>query len=634
MTASIYGIGGLKTAFPDLAVSTYQRSVVWKGRQKASLIRSLLRDYPTGIIVLNSVPPPANVPPALAVAVPALGANHDIIDGQQRLTCIFEFLADPLRYVLEWQKKPVADAADREPFSIEHVRLRFDELTRALKPPRSNFVPVGTPKAQLTKRIREAAIIELQRHRAGLPFSNRSFELLIEAIENLVTEVGQKKVVVQELTNVGTVDAERMYFLINQSGTELKWWELLRVDHNFSGRAYAGSVPPHARHVPLVNAVAPRYRLGGQLRQVPAVPGSFWDALLTLGECIQYRLGVVDPRVAAHLLRDEERRLQVQGLGFRLVSAFLTHNVSRVAISDLFDSYSEEQVGRAVDTLIDTSEILFGGSPQRPPGFRLFQKYSQFRQDVIPAYPLLGLMVAAAKHVAINEQQGRGVTLTQNDTLNLRSLSEELFREALCTPKWAGSGDSKLRAWLDEHFEAPSGLGAQAQVPYPGRIRHAAPTYSAPEWTQYLNALASSGHPTADKNAAFLAFWTQYLYDGRLRGCLPAGLVEFDHIVPVQDAPGSMSTHPFNIAAVSERLNAQKKKRTYSSWAPTGADDSQYCLQALDSVSVNVNGIPSPALRYLPTANHPNLGQVIAQRKQIVEYALCNILPDWISNGD
>ena len=297
MTASIYGIGGLKAAFPDLAVSTYQRSIVWKGRQKASLVRSLLKDYPTGIIVLNSIPIPVGVPPALAANVPALGATHDIIDGQQRLTCLFEFLSDPLRYILEWQKRPALDPTDPEPFVIENLRVRFYELTKALKPPASNFVPVGTPKSELVKRIREAARLELQRSRAGLPLTNAQFDLLIRAIENFATEVGQKRVVIQELANIGSIDAERMYHLINTSGTELKWWELLRVDPNFVRKSYASSVLPHPRNLALVGAVSGRFHVAGQLRQAPSVPGSFWDALFTLGETIQYRLAIIDPRL-------------------------------------------------------------------------------------------------------------------------------------------------------------------------------------------------------------------------------------------------------------------------------------------------------------------------------------------------
>ena len=338
--------------------------------------------------------------------------------------------------------------------------------------------------------------------------------------------------------------------------------------------------------------------------------------------------------VTNDLLSDDDRRLQVQGLGFRLVSAFLTHNVSRVAISDLFDSFSEEHIGKTVDSLIDTTQLLFAGGNARPPGFLLFPKFAKFKQDVIPAYPLLGLIVAAAKHVAYNEAAGHGVTLTQNDTLNLRSLTEQLFREALCTQKWAGSGDSKLRSWLDDHFSAPSELNGRGNVPYPGHLINAASTYDLTEWETYLNSLEPTNHPHADKNSTFFAFWIQYLYDARVPGCLPLGAVEFDHIVPFQDTPRSMSTHPLNLAAVSERLNAQKKKRTFNSWAPQGVDAAAYQLQALDGVSVTVNGVAAPGTSYLQGATHSALPRVIAERRAIVEFALRSLLPDWISNGD
>lgn len=634
MTASIYGIAGLATSFPDLAVSSYQRSVVWKGRQKGALVRSLLKDYPTGIIVLNKVPPPAGVSPTLAAVVPALAQTHDIIDGQQRLTCLFEFLGDPLRYILEWQKKPVPDPADQEPFVIENLRLRFDDLTKALRPPRSPFVPVGTSKPDLIKRIRETALSEYQRKKAGLQSTNPDFDPLVACIEAFATEVGQRHVVIQELTNIGTIDAERMYHLINTSGTELRWWELLRVDHDFTQRSYGSAVQPAPRNAAIVHAVSGRYTAGARLRRAPIVNDSFWHALFAVGEILQYRLAVTDPRVNSALLGEEKRRLQVQGLGFRLVSAYLSHNVSRVAISSLFESYSEEEVGKAVDTLIDTATILFDAGGRHSRDFALFRKYALFRQSVVPAYPLLGVFIAAAKLVGYNEAQGNGVTLTRTDTLSLRALAEEIFREALCTPKWAGSGDSKLRSWLDSHFSPAHEEVNGSRLPYPGRIRNVSSTYAQAEWDNLLASLQPTGQPGVDKNTSFLAFWIQYLFDSKVPGALPTGDVEFDHIVPFQNSPASKSTHPLNIAAVTGRLNSSKKKQTYGAWAPTGADAAAYKLQTLDSIILNVAGAHCPSQNYLPNATHARIAPVLQHRKELYEFGLQKILPDWISNGD
>jgi hypothetical protein len=66
----------------------------------------------------------------------------------------------------------------------------------------------------------------------------------------------------------------------------------------------------------------------------------------------------------------------------------------------------------------------------------------------MPAYPQICIILGAAKILSIKNQ----TTLTSADQENLRILAEEIFRESICTEKWSGTADKKLKEWLDGHF--------------------------------------------------------------------------------------------------------------------------------------------------------------------------------------
>jgi hypothetical protein len=627
VTATIHGIGGLRSTFADLAVSSYQRASVWKGRQKAALIRSLLNGYPTGIIVLNSVPPAHGISASVAALAPALGPSHDIIDGQQRMTSIFEFLEDPLRYCIEWQPRPPKDQTDPEHPVIETVRVRFDDLLRELRP---DF-PTSARRLERITKIRESTQQELRHRRAGIPPKDKRFAPLVDALETFVQELSQKHVVIQELGNIGTADAERMYYLINRAGTELRWWELLRVDREFSKRSFGAHSP---RHLGIVQHIVSRYPVGARLKRNPTEKDSFWDACFALGEYAEYKLSIRNPVGSKELVPAEDRRFGVEGLGFRLLSGFLSHNVSRAAIGRTFDRHSEKDVANAIDILFDTLDLVFDATHSKAMSFALFPKYARFGQSVIPAYPMLGVVLASAKFAAFNEASRNGITLTKNDTLNLRSLTEELFRESLTSTKWAGSGDTKLQEWLDTHFRSARPTSEGGTGSYPGALISADHSYDHKQWEDMLGSLRPTGLSSADRKTAFLLFWVQYLFDSIVPGCLPSANAEFDHIVAFQPSPKSKTTHPLNLVAVSRRLNQEKSKKSFRRWSPSAADEAEYRRCALDGSIVTSGRKGAISTSFLDYANHAGLDKLLRGREEIYQLVLTDVLAEWMSNGD
>ena len=621
MRTGSHGIGGFKSTFPNLGVSSYQRAVVWKGSQKARFIQSILNDYPTGILVFNKIE--RRTPDS-----PTLSASHDIIDGQQRVTTIYEFLENPLVYVTNWlPRKP----KDPEVQLVADIREKFQELIVELRRVREGYLPRGTPRKELLERVYGDAGDELRRRLAGVDPANPKFVPLVDKMLKFYQEVSGRQLVVQELDNIESFEAERMYRIINVSGTELLWWELFRVDRTFAGSQYVSLAPYATTYNRLVATLSRMYRSRSKVRTADTNNDSYWDSLFALGEYYHLLFDGKDPTTARELVAPEHRLLNVDGLGFRLVSAVLSGEVSRVAINKVRAEYSESDLRKAIDSLFDAGDLLFRGVAH----FKFFQKYTAFGREVIPAYPLVGIIVAAAKMVAINKQAGNGITLSQNDTLNLRALTEELFRESLCTPKWAGSGDSKLKGWLDSHFKEVSKISESPPLePFPGRLVGASSTFDRDRWQSFLGGLGPMNQRTVDRRSMFLHFWVQYLCDSKVAGCLPSGVVEFDHIVAFQDTPGSLTTHPVNYAAISERLNRLKRKQSYLDWAPAGADDTDYRRWVLDDFSQSLSGSPPLRIRFLPYANHGNVYRMIEERKRVLEYVLTGLLPDWITNGD
>lgn len=630
MRTSSHGIGGVFSAFPNLAVGAYQRSVVWTGRQRALFVQSVLKDYPTGIIVLNKLPPKP-----IVAGLPPIGGptatSHDIIDGQQRLTTLSEFLENPLIYITEWIPSAPKKAGETEPEVVSETRSRFSELLEKVKKVNAGYAVKGTRRPELVAKLVADAKEDLQRRRMGYSPKNPAFKGLIDALERLYLEVTQRQIVVGELEGWDTAEAEQMYHVINTSGTELLWWELLRVDDRFTQRTYARHGSYITKHDALVRLISNKYRVKGRLKSYISTHDSFWEAMFALGENFHFKFAGISPSVRLTQIKPNERRLKVEGLGFRLVSTFLSHDVGGAAISKMPDQYSEDDIRKAIDALFDAGEALFDPSGRGAPQFSFLFRYSQLRSDSAPAYPLIGIIVSAAKMIAINQASGKGRTLTVNDTLNLRGLTEELMREAICTPKWAGTGDRKLGQWLDDHF-IPMAPGAG--IEFPGSFKGANTASNPKEWIAHLDSLRENGHKSVDKKSMILWIWTQYVVNSLQPGSLPRGEVEFDHIVPFQDSPGSLTTHPLNFAAVPAGLNRSKGKHNPKSWAPSSGEAAEYSTFTLNKLGITIGSSIGPNIDFLQHADYTGLSTMILQRKQTLEFVVRECIPSWIANGD
>ncbi|MGD0057124.1 MAG: DUF262 domain-containing protein [Methanomassiliicoccales archaeon] len=614
METSTIPISGLRGAYPDLGVAGYQRSTVWSASDKAAFIGSLMRDYPTGIIILYRyrMAMPSNI------MFPKMSQkdtfSHDIIDGQQRLNTIFEFLDNPLVYILDWVKKPRKNQVE-EP-AIQQMRDEFNNLVTLLKPKMTS-----KKKSEASEEVFKTARKELTRTRVGEALLDPNYERLVDRMKNFETIISQRKMVIQELDDIDPEITVQIYYLINSTGQDILWWEQLKTNDRFLKDKYVSKTQYNTMQDNMVEKISRMYRGKGKIAARPTTNDSFWDAFFTVGEYLQLILSGEDPKMATGLIPRNGQKLKIDGLGFRLVSGHLTHDLRRVVASNIREVIADaDKLREAVDLLICTGDLLTNKNASNR--YKLFLKYSEFKSDIIPAYPLAGLILIAAQMGKLNRDKdpSRGFRLLQNDELNLRVLTEELFREMLCTEKWAGTGDSKLKEWLDSHIDSNGRVIANS-------------TYEFTQWKSLLDSLSPSNKRQADKKDMLFSLWMQYLFDAYIPGSLPRGDISFDHIVPFQDSQGSLTTHPLNIIATTVPLNTQKLKKSYLEWDPSRIQK-EYMGHCLNEPRIASTSPNAPANDFLSNADHGRLTTMIGQRRGIFEYGLKILLPQWLTSGE
>ena len=117
---------------------TYQRGYVWKDDFKDKLIYSIVKSYPTGNISVRVLKTPN-----------AKGAKSEVVDGQQRLTTIRDFVSSQYIIKSEWSKKIIEviknyyesagvqdEAVDKLVKKLNNkgnVRLKFKDLPEIIK---------------------------------------------------------------------------------------------------------------------------------------------------------------------------------------------------------------------------------------------------------------------------------------------------------------------------------------------------------------------------------------------------------------------------------------------------------------------------------------------------------------------
>ncbi len=617
------------TLLPYLRLDAYQRSLSWDEKLQAAFIISVVNDWPTGIIVLNKIDTKGT-----SGGGSQLLTTHDIIDGQQRLSTLKDFLENPLIYVYKWQSK---EPDEDEPLSIQEMRDEFEELVKKLRKSKSGSIYSGKLKSEVRTKVFEEARIDFRRKLFGDPINNIDFKNLIDKMNDLYVLVSQRLLAIQE-TEASPSDAEKMYTAINTHGEPVEWWELLRAG-DFNKIEYKSEVSYSVRYTSEIIRLSKLYLAQSKFKSKnyfnPNPNPTLWDAMFALGEYYHAYFAGVDPKNPTqmnNLINRKDRKLKVDGLGFRLISGLLSHEVSRVSINHLFEDYELTTILRAIDSLFNTAEILF--SETRSDKFKLFQKYSKFGAEVIPAYPQICLIIAAAQIQLINNQ----TTLSSTDQENLRILAEEILRESICTERWSGTADKKLKEWLDNHFFSTSkeiNLNQNAPVspsskPFPGGMKSIQlnPNFAA-EWQKKLSSITSIKIRTVPKEWQYFHFLIQYLWDSKINGTLPKGPTSYDHIVAYNpNIP--LTTHPYNFCALYKDLNNKKSRMSYIDWNPFGSDKSNYEMQCINNPCIP-SGISKDFLKH---ADIINIQTMINEREQLIEFALVNILNDWIRSGD
>lgn len=96
----------------------YQRNYIWKNDFKDKLIYSIIKSYPIGNIIIRQLKTPNEK-----------GAMSEIVDGQQRLTTIYEFVEGKYEIHSEFSRKIIEEIQN---FYGERTDVEFEKLKKKL----------------------------------------------------------------------------------------------------------------------------------------------------------------------------------------------------------------------------------------------------------------------------------------------------------------------------------------------------------------------------------------------------------------------------------------------------------------------------------------------------------------------
>lgn len=97
----------------------YQRNFIWKNDFKDKLIYSIIKGYPIGNIIVRQLKTPNEK-----------GAKSEIVDGQQRLTSIYDFIEGRYEITSEFSRKIIEEIQN---FYGDKTDKEFEKLKKRLK---------------------------------------------------------------------------------------------------------------------------------------------------------------------------------------------------------------------------------------------------------------------------------------------------------------------------------------------------------------------------------------------------------------------------------------------------------------------------------------------------------------------
>lgn len=172
---------------------TYQRGYVWKDDFKDKLIYSIIKFYPTGNISIRVLKSPN-----------AKGAKSEVVDGQQRLTTIRDFVTNQYTIKSEWSKKIIevihnyyenagvqdgaVDKLVKKLSNKGNVRLKYSDLPEIIKGNISSYnIPMTYIADATDQQVREyfRFLQNQERLRAGEIINSMPATNLEAFIENI-----------------------------------------------------------------------------------------------------------------------------------------------------------------------------------------------------------------------------------------------------------------------------------------------------------------------------------------------------------------------------------------------------------------------------------------------------------------
>ncbi|MDQ2744730.1 MAG: DUF262 domain-containing protein, partial [Chloroflexota bacterium] len=207
----------------DLVLPEFQREYVWSREQAKQLIVSLLRNYPTGSILLWKTDNPPEIKNN-AVARERIGTTSVILDGQQRLTTLYLLTQDAVPPY--YRPEDIRNDPRNLYFDIETGDLQFYQVQRM----KNNPVWVPVTSCFDGTEIDVFQIAQRQADDGDTPFQRANkYNKNLTNIRNIASRDYPVQTVPAD---AGIDDAIDVFDRVNSQGTPLSAAELALAQMN------------------------------------------------------------------------------------------------------------------------------------------------------------------------------------------------------------------------------------------------------------------------------------------------------------------------------------------------------------------------------------------------------------------